>query len=220
MIPKPAHDVVKPAAKPVTISTEEYERLLGQAKQAEQYLRQLADVDNTRKRLQRDKEEFSRFAAESVIRHLLPIVDSLSQALVAVDPSARPATAGLARDFAPRQAGEGAGGPAAGLRKQSDIEAILKGIQLIHRQLLGLLEREGVARITTIGELFDPHRHEAVAQVDTDDHKADGTIVEEVQVGYTMHGKVLRPAMVKVAKKQTSDVRPQTTGKEEERADV
>lgn len=175
MIHKPAHDEVKPAAKPVTVSAEEYERLLGHAKQAEQYLRQLADVDNTRKRLHREKEEFSRFAAESVIRQLLPIIDSLSQALVAVD-------------------------------KQSDPKTIIQGIHLIYRQLLGLLEREGVARITTIGEPFDPHRHEAVAQVETDDHKADGTIVEEVQVGYTMHGKVLRPAMVKVAKKRADSV--------------
>jgi len=173
--PAPQGDAVKPAAEAVTVSAQEYEQLLGHAKQAEQYLRQLADVDNTRKRLQREKEEFSRFAAESVIRHLLPIIDSLSQALVAVD-------------------------------KQADPQTIIKGIHLIYRQLLGLLEREGVARITTIGEPFDPHRHEAVAQVDTDDHKADGTIVEEVQVGYTMHGKVLRPAMVKVAKKKADSV--------------
>ena len=168
--PAPQGEAVKPAAEAVTVSAQEYERLLGHAKQAEQYLRQLADVDNTRKRLQRDKEEFSRFAAESVIRQLLPIIDSLSQALVAVD-------------------------------KQADPQTIIKGIHLIYRQLLGLLEREGVARITTIGEPFDPHRHEAVAQVETDDHKADGTIVEEVHVGYTMHGKILRPAMVKVARR-------------------
>ncbi len=179
--PAPQGEAVKPAATAVTVSAQEYERLLGHAKQAEQYLRQLADVDNTRKRLQRDKEEFSRFAAESIIRHLLPIIDSLSQALVAVD-------------------------------KQADPQTIIKGIHLIYRQLLGLLEREGVARITTIGEPFDPHRHEAVAQVETDDHKADGTIVEEVHVGYTMHGKILRPAMVKVAKKpERSDNRPQTS---------
>ena len=173
--PTPQGDVVKPATEAVTVTAQEYERLLEQAKQAEQYLRQLADADNTRKRLQREKEEFGRFATESMIRHLLPIVDSLSQALVAVD-------------------------------KQADPQTIIKGIHLIYRQLLGLLEREGVARITTIGEPFDPHRHEAVAQVDTDDHKADGTIVEEVHVGYTMHGKVLRPAMVKIAKKTAGSV--------------
>lgn len=158
-----------PAEKTVSVPAEEYERLTQQAKQAEEYLRQLADLDNLRKRFQRDKEEFSRYAAEGLIHKLLPVVDSLSQALVAVD-------------------------------KQSDPNAVIQGVHLIYRQLLGWLEDAGVKRIATVGEPFDPHQHEAIAQVETDDHKADGTIVEEVQVGYQMHGKILRPAMVKVAK--------------------
>jgi len=158
------------AAQQVHLSHEEYERLLEHAKQAERYLRSLADLENTKKRLQREQEELCRYAAETIVRALLPIVDSLDQALVAVD-------------------------------KQSDPQAVIKGVHLIYRQLLGLLEQEGVKRISTVGERFDPHRHEAVAQVDTDAHTVDGAIVEEVQVGYTMHGKVIRPAMVKVAKK-------------------
>lgn len=179
-------DSVTPSRKAVTLPAEEHARLLEQASQAEQYLRAAADLENTRKRLQREHQERSRYAAEATVRQLLPIVDSLSQAVVAVD-------------------------------KQSDPQAVVKGVHLIYRQLLGLLEKEGVARIPTVGERFDPHRHEAVAQVDTDDHAADGTIVEEVQAGYTIHGKVLRPAMVKVAKKheQTTDVRLQTPAKKE-----
>lgn len=135
----------------------------------ERYLRTLAESDNARKRLQREKDEFVRFASEAVIRGLLPIIDSLDQALVAVD-------------------------------QQNEAPAVVKGIHLIYRQLLGLLEKEGVKRIPTIGEPFDPHRHEAVAQVETADGTPEETILEEVQVGYTMHGKVIRPAMVKVAK--------------------
>lgn len=152
----------------VTLSSAEHEGLLAQAKQAEQALRQLADLDNTKKRLQREKEDTARYAAEKVIRELLPIIDSLDQALVAVD-------------------------------KQSDSDAVIRGVHLIYRQLLGLLEREGVKRIPTVGESFDPHRHEAVAQVETTDHAVESTIVEEMHVGYTMHGRVLRPAMVKIA---------------------
>lgn len=145
------------------------------AKQTEQFLRALADVENTKKRLQREQEDLRRYAAETILRELLPIMDSLGQALVAVD-------------------------------KQSDPEAVTKGVHLIYRQLLGLLEKEGVQRIPTVGERFDPHRHEAVAQVEVDDHHAEGTVVEEVQVGYTMHGRVIRPAMVKVAKKTVDRV--------------
>ncbi len=163
--------------------SEDVARLQREVQQAkDQALRALAEFENTKKRLQREKEEFAKFAAESLVRDLLPIVDSLSQALVAVD-------------------------------KQSDPEAVIKGVHLIYRQLLGLLEREGVQRIQTVGQRFDPHLHEAVAEVVPQDRQADGTIVEEVHVGYTMHGKVVRPAMVKVAKQlrpETGDQRPET----------
>ena len=178
--PKPgAHTSHESHAKPThreeskSAPADDLQRLRDEAQQAkDQYLRTLAEFENTRKRLQREKEEFVKFAAESMVRELLPIVDSLDHALVAVD-------------------------------KQSDPQAIIKGVHLIYRQLLGLLEKEGVKRIPTVGEPFDPHKHEAVAQIESTDGTPDDTIVEEVQVGYTMNGKVVRPAMVKVAKKAT-----------------
>lgn len=167
------------APKPV----KQLECELAEAK--ERHLRALADVDNAKKRFARDKEEFARFAAETLVRALLPIVDSLDQALVAVD-------------------------------KQADPQAIIKGIHLIYRQLLGVLDREGVKRIPTVGEPFDPHRHEAIAQVNAGDGVADETITDEVQVGYTMHGKVIRPAMVKVAKRAESGTPSPTTPEHDE----
>lgn len=155
---------------PAAERVDEIERLKQEAKEAkEQCLRTLAEFENTKKRLHREKDEFSKYAAEAVLRELLPIVDSLDQALVAVD-------------------------------KQSDPQAVIKGVHLIYRQLLGVLEKEGVTRIATVGEAFDPHLHEAVAHVEAQEGQTDGTIVEEVHVGYTMHGKVIRPAMVKIAK--------------------
>lgn len=174
----------KPSAKPQAhAGADELERLRREASEAtDRYLRALAEFENTKKRLHREKEEFARFASETIVRELLPIVDSLDQALVAVD-------------------------------KQADPQAIIKGVHLIYRQLLGLLEKEGVKRIASVGQPFDPHQHEAVAQVETADGKSDNTIVEEVQVGYTMHGKVIRPSIVKVAThaSQTPDIRPQTS---------
>ena len=146
------------------------ERLAREAVQAkDQHLRQLAEFENARKRLQREKEEFMKYAAEGVVRELLPVIDGLDQALVAVD-------------------------------KKSDPQAVAKGVHLIYRQLLGLLEKEGVKRIPTVGEKFDPHLHEAVGQVDAPKGTPEGRIMEEVHVGYTMHGRLIRPAMVKVAK--------------------
>ena len=182
----------------------ELERLQQELAQAkDQYVRTLAEFDNTKKRLQREKEEFVKFAAESMVRGLLPILDSLDQALVAVAPK---------RDFAPQAAGTDAG-MSVELRRQRDADAIITGVQLIHRQLLGLLKKEGVSRIPTVGEPFDPHRHEAVGHVEPTNGQADGAIAEEVHAGYLMHGKVLRPAMVKIAKRadsaqQTEDSEP------------
>ncbi|MBI2885503.1 MAG: nucleotide exchange factor GrpE [Candidatus Omnitrophica bacterium] len=177
----PAAPEPAPKADTVTLSADEHQRLLEQAGKGEQYIRQLADLENTKKRFQREKDEFVRYASDTVVRQLLPIVDSLSQALVAVD-------------------------------KQSNPDAIIKGVHLIYRQLLGVLEKEGVKRIATVGERFDPSRHDAVGQVDATDKQADGTVAEEVQVGYTMHDKVLRPAMVRVAKK-AADSTQQTAHK-------
>lgn len=179
------HEPEAPADHTVRVTPEDYERLTQQAKQAEQCLRQMADVENLRKRLQREKEEFSKYAGEQLIRQLLPIVDSLDHALRAA-------------------------------QQQTDLAAMTQGMQLIARQLMDVLARAGVARIATIGQPFDPHQHEAIAQVEPDDHQADGTIVEEVQVGYVMHGKVLRPAMVKVAKTTAvSDQRAASSDREE-----
>ena len=178
------------AQQPAGAAAEELERLQREAQQAkDQYLRTLAEYENTKKRLQREREEFVKYSAETMVRGLLPIVDSLDQALVAVD-------------------------------KQSDPQAVIKGVHLIYRQLLGLLEKEGVKRISTVGEPFDPHQHEAIAQVEAADGTADNTVAEEVQVGYTMHGKVIRPAMVKVAKKTaTSDQQHVISKEEQEKGD-
>ena len=181
----PSMDAVQPAAgtghtaqqgKPAS-KDHEVEQLKEALRQAqERHLRLLAECDNTKKRLSREKEEFARYASESLVRELLPIVDSLDQALVAVD-------------------------------RQSDPQAVIKGVHLIYRQLLGLLNKEGVVRIPTVGERFDPHLHEAVAHAPAAEGQPEDVIVEEVHVGYTMRGKVIRPAMVKVAKQAS----PQST---------
>ena len=73
-----------------------------------------------------------------------------------------------------------------------------KGFELIRRQLWDVLSKQGVARIDSVGKEFDPHVHHAIARVETAEH-AEGTIVSELQTGYTLHGRVLRPAMVRVA---------------------
>ena len=82
--------------------------------------------------------------------------------------------------------------------READYENYRKGFQLIYKQLLDNLARLGVERIEPLGKSFDPHLHQAMDRVETTD-QADGTILEVYQPGYVYHGRVLRPAMVRVA---------------------
>jgi len=81
-----------------------------------------------------------------------------------------------------------------------DLSAFVTGVEMIYRQLMDILTKEGVAVIPTANQPFDPEKHHAVAQVETSEME-DNMIVEELQKGYTLHGKVIRPSMVRVAKK-------------------
>lgn len=77
-------------------------------------------------------------------------------------------------------------------------EEFRKGFELIYRRLWDALSKQGLKRIEAQGERFDPHYHHAVERAESTEH-ADDTVIEELQAGYTFHGKVLRPAMVRVA---------------------
>ncbi|GAC1662152.1 MAG: nucleotide exchange factor GrpE [Candidatus Acidiferrum sp.] len=84
------------------------------------------------------------------------------------------------------------------VHREAAYENYRKGFELIHKQLLENLARLGAERVDPLGKSFDPHLHQAMDRVETADH-ADGTIVQVFQPGYVFHGRVLRPAMVRVA---------------------
>lgn len=83
-------------------------------------------------------------------------------------------------------------------RETRDFDALMKGLDMTYRQLEQLLEQEGVKKMEAVGQPFNPELHQAVMQVDSDEHE-EGTVVEEVMKGYILGDKVLRPAMVKVS---------------------
>jgi molecular chaperone GrpE len=141
------------------------------------YVRLAADFDNYRKRAQRDCAELAAGAGEALIRDFLPVLDNLERALAAcaearVDDGSRHAAA---------------------------VESVVKGVELTMRQFQLVLARQGVERIVVVGEAFNPHRHEALMQVERDDVAAD-TVTEELEAGYTLRGRVVRSAKVKVAR--------------------
>jgi len=83
------------------------------------------------------------------------------------------------------------------LGAQGDANALREGMDMVNRQFQAILEKNGLQPVAAVGEMFDPVRHEAVMRMEDSD-KADGLVVEEFQKGYSVHGKVVRPSMVKV----------------------
>ena len=132
-----------------------------------------AEVQNTRRRLEADKEQASSYAAASFARDMLAIKDNLERALVAVNDE---------------------------LRADKVASQFLAGIEATAREIEAAFSRNGISRIKSIGEELDPHRHQAMIEIPTDQAEP-GTIVEEMQAGYMMKDRLLRPALVGVAKK-------------------
>jgi molecular chaperone GrpE len=131
-------------------------------------LRNTAEFDNYRKRVERERSQHAEAAAAALLKELLPLVDNLERALRA-------------------EAGaEGA-------------DAYRRGVELIHQQLVELLRKRGVQPIEVIGANFDPHFHQAVAH-EMAEGRREGEVIEEFQRGYMLGDRLLRPAMVKVAK--------------------
>jgi molecular chaperone GrpE len=134
--------------------------------QQDRYLRTVAEFDNVRKRSAREREEYTRYANESLLRDILPVLDNLDRALQAA--RTEPAT------------------------------SLATGVELIQRELLRVLEKFGVTPFTSVGQPFDPERHEAIAREQRPD-LPDMSVAAETARGYLLHGRVLRPAMVTVA---------------------
>ena len=136
--------------------------------------RRQAEFDNFRKRTELERTETYQRSLGEVVRRLLPVLDNLQRALDAER--------------------------LVEVRESEEFRHFLHGVELINRQLGGVLESLGVEAVPTVGERFDPHVHEAVATEETDAHEPD-TVTQEMQRGYRLGDKLLRPAMVKVATK-------------------
>jgi len=146
-------------------------------------LRQMAELDNFKKRTARERDEAIRFANEAVIKDLLPVVDNLERAVA-------------------HASGGDNGRP------------LVEGVEMVLRQFLDVLTKHGAAPILAIGQPFDPAKHEAMAQVERDDHEPN-SVVEELQKGYTFRDRLLRPALVSVAKTSGTKEKKNGEGKVE-----
>lgn len=153
----------------------ELKRLEGEVKDLKDSLaRRQADFENYRKRMERDRTETYNHVVADIAAKLLPVLDNLKRAL---------------ETEASVEASE-----------SDEFRHFLSGVDLIYKQLNGVLDALGVKPILAEGEQFNPHLHEAVVTEPTDDYEPD-TVMQEIVRGYRLGDKLIRPALVKVAVK-------------------
>ncbi len=151
---------------------------------SERALRAQAELENFRKRAQRELAEERRYAVVPLVRDLLPVVDNLERAI-----EATPARSASEGGTPTRSVSEGSTGAT---------DALLEGVKMVAAQLDAVLKQHQCVRIETVGAPFDPNQHEAIAQEPSDQHPA-GTVTRAVQSGYKLEGRVIRPAQVFVS---------------------
>ena len=140
----------------------------------DRWLRAAADLENTRKRTKREIDDARFDTKQKVLKEMLPVVDNLERAI------------------------EHAGGKTDGGEPDAAIKAIVEGVQLVLRQFQTAFERLDITVVEALGQPFDPNLHEAISQQESD--QAAGTIVQVLQRGYRAGDRLLRPALVVVAK--------------------
>lgn len=141
----------------------------------DKYLRSLAEVDNFRKRVQKEKEEYRKYVLGDFLLNLLDVYDNFERALKAKTPS------------------EGSAESDAG-----DARSILSGVEMIYKQLTDIFRKNKVEEIDALGKIFDPNIHQALSKEEREGI-ADPVVLEVYQKGFLYNGKLLRPTLAKVA---------------------
>jgi molecular chaperone GrpE len=145
-------------------------------------LRAMAEAENTRRRAEREKRDASQYAIANFARDMLAVADNFARAINACPPDARESAS-------------------------PQVKGVIEGVEATDRQLMATLERHGIKPIDTENAKFDPNLHQAIAEV-PGQGKPAGVIVDVVQVGYVIGERLLRPAMVTVAKKEEAGAAP------------
>jgi len=167
-------------ADPLTLALQAIDALRAEnAELKDRVLRTLAEMDNLRKRAEREKGEATLYAATNFARDLLSVADSFSRALSALTPEQR----AMADEVCSN---------------------LIAGVEVTERELKNVFERHGIKRMEPLGQKFDPHMHQAMFEVPTAE-QPPGTIVQVMQDGYAIGSRCLRPALVGVSKAPAND---------------
>ena len=142
----------------------------------EKLLRSLAEIENQRRRFEKEIKDAFEFGSFNFARESLAILDNLQRAKIAIKNDEI-------------------------LKTNKDLDKFLENISIIEKDLISIFEKNRIAKIDTKGKKFDPNLHQAMAEVE-DNHSVAGTVVQEIQSGYMFGERLLRPALVGVAKKK------------------
>ena len=151
------------------------------------YLRAVAETENVRRRLEKEKEEIAKYAIAKFAKDMLSVGDNFQRAIAAV--------------------------PKDAVETDPALKTLLDGVVLAERDYRGALERHGIVMIDPVGQPFNPHHHQAVMQQENPDVPA-GTVLQVYQVGWLLEDRCLRPAMVVVSKGGPKSAKPDQAGAE------
>ena len=140
-------------------------------------LRLLADMENLRKRSDRDRMDSIRYGNINFARDILSLGDNLSRALDAIPKDAE---------------------------KTETITNLINGLRMVQREFTSILEKHGIKKIEALNQRFDHNFHQAMMEIESEEAE-EGIVIQEIQSGYNMHDRLLRPSMVGVAKKPNKD---------------
>lgn len=176
VIPEEAVSENEDAAQATEISSDGVEDMTEEEEIADlkdKLLRTLADMENLRRRSQKDREDALKYSSANFARDMLSVADNLRRAIESIPEEADP--------------------------DGSALVGFIEGIELTEKELLSTLERHGIEKIDPMGEKFDPQFHEAMFEIPTVDAES-GTVLQVVEAGYVIHDRLLRPAKVGIAK--------------------
>ena len=139
----------------------------------EERLRTLAEMDNLRKRFEKDKIDSIRYGNHNLARDILTLGDNLSRALDTISSDEQ---------------------------RSESFNNLIDGLNIVQKEFVTILEKHGVKKIESINKKFDHNYHQAMLEVETDEFN-EGYVVQEMQSGFTLHDRLLRPSMVSVSKK-------------------
>ena len=143
----------------------------------EEKLRLLAEMENLRKRFEREKIELIKFSNTNLVREILSPGDNLERALAAIPKDEK---------------------------LPQSVKNLVEGLKMVQKEFSTILEKNGVRKIDSLNKKFDHNYHQAMMEIEKED-VAEGTVVQEIQPGYIMHDRLLRPAMVGVSKKSSTE---------------